>query len=75
MLNWRLFDLTSFTRHSRAEIKQRIAKSLVYIFLLSALVSISGVATAPKAEAGFLRNQRPVGVLIEMARLHIEYLE
>ena len=54
MLNWRLFDLTSFTRHSRAEIKQRIAKSLVYIFLLSALVSISGVATAPKADAVYL---------------------
>jgi hypothetical protein len=54
VLNWRLFDLTSFTRYSRIEIKVRISKSLVYLFLLSSLVSISGVVNAPKAEAGVL---------------------
>ncbi len=54
MLKWRLFNFVEFTQLSRTEIKQRISKSLVYLFLVTSLVGISAVTEAPKAEAALL---------------------
>lgn len=51
MLNWRLFNFVGFTQLSRAEIKKRISKSLVYLFLVTSLVSVSSVATSEEANA------------------------